>query len=96
MDHFILYKPGRVGSPSEQCSNNNSGFPLFQSQSREQWQIVFYVAAAIYLFGAVFYLIFGSGELQHWAREQRETELSIEMEPLKKDQEKPPTEAAIA
>lgn len=67
-----------------------------ESQSREQWQIVFYVAAAIYLFGAVFYLIFGSGELQHWAREQRETELSIEMEPLKKDQEKPPTEAAIA
>ena len=69
---------------------------IFQSQSREQWQIVFYVAAAIYLFGAIFYLIFGSGELQPWAREQREYELSVEMEPLKEDEEKPPTDVAMA
>ncbi|XP_025095477.1 uncharacterized transporter slc-17.2-like isoform X2 [Pomacea canaliculata] len=32
-----------------------------------EWQIVFYVAAAIYLFGAIFYVIFASGVLQPWA-----------------------------
>ena len=60
-----------------------------QSQTRDEWQIVFYIAAAIYVFGAVFYLIFGSGELQPWAREERHIEVDVEMEPLKTDQEKP-------
>ncbi|XP_012942626.1 sialin [Aplysia californica] len=39
-----------------------------ERQTRAEWQIVFYVAAAIYIFGAVFYIIFASGELQPWAR----------------------------
>ena len=60
-----------------------------QSQTRDEWQIVFYIAAAIYVFGAVFYLIFGSGELQPWAREEKHIEVDVEMEPLKTDQEKP-------
>lgn len=32
-----------------------------------QWQIVFYIAAAIYLLGAVFYGIFATGNRQKWA-----------------------------
>jgi hypothetical protein len=35
--------------------------------TREQWQASFYVAAAIYFFGAVFYTICGAGEVQPWA-----------------------------
>ncbi|XP_074656227.1 sialin-like isoform X5 [Tubulanus polymorphus] len=35
-------------------------------QTRGQWQIVFYIAAGIYAFGALFYVIFGSGETQYW------------------------------
>lgn len=54
-----------------------------ESQTREQWQIVFYIAAAIYAFGAVFYLIFASGELQPWAREDHNIVEDVEMEPLK-------------
>ncbi|KAK3094625.1 hypothetical protein FSP39_004159 [Pinctada imbricata] len=42
-----------------------------EDQSRTQWQIVFYLAAGIYIFGALFYLIFGSGELQDWARVEK-------------------------
>ncbi|KAK7110094.1 sialin-like [Littorina saxatilis] len=38
-----------------------------ENQTRAEWQIVFYVAAAIYLFGAIFYVIFASGVLQPWA-----------------------------
>ncbi|ESO94691.1 hypothetical protein LOTGIDRAFT_54049, partial [Lottia gigantea] len=38
-----------------------------KGQSRSDWQIVFYVAAGIYIFGAVFYMLFASGELQDWA-----------------------------
>ncbi|KAL5021879.1 hypothetical protein ScPMuIL_001034 [Solemya velum] len=45
-----------------------------EDQSRAQWQIVFYIAAAIYGLGALFYLIFASGELQDWAKEEKEPE----------------------
>lgn len=38
-------------------------------QNPAQWQIVFYIASAIYLGGAVFYGIFASGERQPWAKE---------------------------
>lgn len=40
---------------------------LFQGQTRAEWQIVFYVAAAIYIIGATFFVIFASGDLQPWA-----------------------------
>ncbi|XP_063425395.1 sialin-like isoform X2 [Mytilus trossulus] len=40
-----------------------------KSQTRAEWQIVFYIAAGMYIFGAIFYIIFASGELQPWAKE---------------------------
>jgi len=50
---------------------------------------VFYIAAAIYTVGAIFYLVFGSGEVQSWAKEiQTDTELSIYREPINKDSTK--------
>ena len=39
-------------------------------QTRGAWRKVFFVAAAIYLFGTIFYAIFGSGEKQAWASSQ--------------------------
>ena len=36
-------------------------------QTLEAWRNVFYVTAGIQLFGAIFFVIFGSGELQPWA-----------------------------
>ncbi|XP_067388733.1 sialin isoform X2 [Emydura macquarii macquarii] len=32
-----------------------------------EWQTVFYIAASINLFGAIFFALFGSGEVQDWA-----------------------------
>ncbi|XP_045163989.2 sialin-like [Mercenaria mercenaria] len=39
-------------------------------KTREQWKTVFYIAAAVYAFGAIFYAIFASGDLQSWARDE--------------------------
>ncbi|XP_059148786.1 uncharacterized transporter slc-17.2-like [Physella acuta] len=51
-----------------------------EKQTRAEWQIVFYIAAAIYLFGAVFFIIFASGELQPWSRvEQGEDKSQFEL-----------------
>ena len=34
---------------------------------KQQWQTVFYITAAVYAFGVVFYMTFAEGELQPWA-----------------------------
>ncbi|KAJ8952109.1 hypothetical protein NQ314_007602 [Rhamnusium bicolor] len=46
--------------------------------SADDWRVVFYISSGIYLFGAVIYGLFASGELQSWA---------IESEPLKETYE---------
>ncbi|XP_074641336.1 sialin-like [Tubulanus polymorphus] len=38
-----------------------------KKQTREEWQIVFYICAAVSSFGALLYLIIGSGDIQSWA-----------------------------
>ncbi|XP_041369223.1 sialin-like isoform X3 [Gigantopelta aegis] len=45
-----------------------------KGQTRTEWQYVFFISAAIYVFGAIFYIIFASGELQPWARSTQEPE----------------------
>ena len=37
-------------------------------RTQEEWQVVFYVAAAIYTVGAIIYVIFAQGEIQDWAK----------------------------
>ncbi|XP_054836407.1 sialin isoform X1 [Eublepharis macularius] len=51
--------PGMVGPlvAKELTHNNTVG----------EWQIVFYIAATINLFGAIFFACFSSGEVQDWA-----------------------------
>ncbi|XP_066933218.1 vesicular glutamate transporter 3-like [Clytia hemisphaerica] len=36
-------------------------------ETQEEWRVVFFIAASIYLFGLLFYCIFASGEKQEWA-----------------------------
>ena len=36
-------------------------------QTAAAWRNVFFIAAGIYVFGTIFYLIFGSGQRQPWA-----------------------------
>lgn len=38
----------------------------FKQQTYGQWQIVFAVLAATYIFGSLAFVIMGSGELQAW------------------------------
>ncbi|XP_033835222.1 sialin-like [Periophthalmus magnuspinnatus] len=40
---------------------------LTANNTMEEWQTVFYIAAAINLFGATFYTAFGQGSVQPWA-----------------------------
>ncbi|KAK4879138.1 hypothetical protein RN001_007284 [Aquatica leii] len=42
---------------------------IVTTPSEFEWQIVFFIGSAIYLFGCVFYGIFASGTLQPWATE---------------------------
>lgn len=39
----------------------------FVLQGRDEWSVVFTIAALVHLFGITFYGIFASGELQPWA-----------------------------
>lgn len=60
---------------------------------------MFYIAGAIYTFGALFYLIFASGEIQPWARQEVEHEeevLQVELTPLQKDEKKKPVQNGTA
>jgi len=41
---------------------------VFQ-QTRESWQIVFFISAGVYTLGGVLYCLLGSGVIQPWARE---------------------------
>ncbi|CAG9768368.1 unnamed protein product [Ceutorhynchus assimilis] len=51
-----------------------SGFIVSKPPQISEWQIVFYLSAGIYLFGAVVYGTFASGELQPWAIVKIDTE----------------------
>ncbi|XP_056147989.1 sialin [Lampris incognitus] len=51
--------PGMVGPVIARALTTNNTI--------EEWQTVFYIAAAINLFGATFYTVFGQGTLQPWA-----------------------------
>ncbi|CAH1263098.1 SLC17A8 [Branchiostoma lanceolatum] len=40
---------------------------LVQHKLATEWEMVFFIAAGVYLFGAIIYAVFASGELQPWA-----------------------------
>lgn len=49
------------------------------SQTREDWQKVFFISAAVQVFGAVMYILLGSGELQPWARGQAQKSMELDI-----------------
>ncbi|XP_030764123.1 sialin-like [Sitophilus oryzae] len=49
-----------------------SGYVVSKPPQVHEWQIVFYISAAVYLFGAIIYGSLASGELQPWAIEKNE------------------------
>lgn len=42
------------------------GLLLRNGVSLESWAIVFYISSGIYVFGAIFFAVFGSAKLQPW------------------------------
>ncbi|KAK3607611.1 hypothetical protein CHS0354_034661 [Potamilus streckersoni] len=42
------------------------------NKTQGEWLIAFYIAAGVYVIGAIFYLIFAQGEVQEWAQEDEE------------------------
>ncbi|CAH1154013.1 unnamed protein product [Phaedon cochleariae] len=44
-----------------------TGYIVTDEESTDEWKIVFYISACIYLIGIIFYVSFASGELQPWA-----------------------------
>lgn len=54
----------------------------FCFQTAEEWKLVFFITSGIYLFGAIIYGCFASGEIQPWA---------LETQTLKQDEPTKPT-----
>ena len=52
--------------------------------TRSEWQNVFFLAAGIQVVGAVIFVIFGSGNRQHWADDASSVDLSGDFQTNKK------------
>ncbi|CAF4334476.1 unnamed protein product, partial [Rotaria sordida] len=59
-----IVSPYVVGTLTEKDPNN--------------WRIVFFICAAIYIIGMIVFTFLGSGELQPWARTSIEARISFE------------------
>ena len=61
--HHSLPKSARC-----RCAPESTLLPFIDvQQTRSAWRSVFFVTAAIYAFGTVFFAVFGSGDRQPWA-----------------------------
>ncbi|XP_074027010.1 sialin [Leptinotarsa decemlineata] len=55
-----------------------TGYIVTDETSISEWRVVFFISSGIYLFGAVFYGTFVSGELQPWAVETQSLKTDFE------------------
>lgn len=53
---------------------------IVQNKTKAEWRMVFFISSLIYLFGAIFYGIFASGERQHWAMDNNQYENQNELD----------------
>ncbi|PNF25429.1 hypothetical protein B7P43_G08787 [Cryptotermes secundus] len=53
---------------------------IVQNKQASEWQIVFYIASAIYLVGAIIYGVFASGERQSWAKDKLQIVRTVKSE----------------
>ncbi|CAF4737396.1 unnamed protein product [Rotaria socialis] len=63
-----IVSPYIVGALTEKDSNN--------------WRIVFFICAAIYIIGMIVFLFIGSGDVQPWATRQKTEATTSEQVPL--------------
>lgn len=53
---------------------------LTPNGTREEWLVIFYIGTALYAFGAVVYLILGSGDRQEWSFTKEELKAQQELQ----------------
>ena len=53
-------------------SNLTMAADVVTLQTAAEWRVVFYLGGFIYAFGAVFFLLFGTGNKQQWAQDYSE------------------------
>lgn len=41
-------------------------FPLSNQNTVDEWNQIFFISSAMYIFTAIFFMLFGSGEVQYW------------------------------
>ncbi|XP_055373407.1 sialin-like [Condylostylus longicornis] len=56
---------------------------IVQNQNAEEWKIVFYISASVYIVGAIIYWCWASGELQEWAKTPEQISLEKQTNGLK-------------
>ncbi|XP_060068011.1 sialin-like [Ylistrum balloti] len=45
---------------------------ITQNKTPAEWRVAFYIAAAIYTFGGIFYIVFAKGRIQPWASDEED------------------------
>jgi len=56
-----------VGNLAQIAAPHVVGALIYHRSTRLEWQIIFFLAAGIYVVGAIVFVIFGSGDFQSWA-----------------------------
>lgn len=74
---FVFYK--RTGEISFMVSRRNL-IKLFLQNTAAEWKQIFLVGAAMYIGCAIVFIIFGSGQIQHWnePKKSKEKKLAVE------------------
>ncbi|XP_033732524.1 sialin-like [Pecten maximus] len=47
---------------------------ITQNKTPGEWRVAFYIAAAIYAFGGIFYIVFAKGRIQPWSSEEEDVD----------------------
>lgn len=63
---YTVVNLGAIGAPMV------VGSLTYHGSTRQEWKIVFYIGAAVYITGALVFVIFGSAKLQSWANNSAE------------------------
>ncbi|KAH8381373.1 hypothetical protein KR093_003900 [Drosophila rubida] len=59
-----------------------TGYIVGDSGDRDEWRLVFFISAGVYLIGCVIYWFYASGELQEWAKTPEQKAMEAEQKQL--------------
>lgn len=59
---------------------------IVRNGTRSEWKIIFYITCVLNTFGNIFFLIFGQGETQEWAK-SKQISCTEPLQSVKQDEE---------